>query len=560
MAIYDGFFDAVMDEETGEYDLAYEAGDFTEYFGQIVGSGVCIHNNPDSMKVRMEDGAAVISPGYLFIQGYWLKNDADYTLAVSGTAPVAIAARLNLGKKMIEIEARSVAQSYPDSLVLALVNPSQGTAEDTRYNTDICGVIYSSGELSSKVIWAVNYIENEIKTKLDEAEKEILKQGDLLNTAITNVWNVVDSIVPPPIGTIKYSASNNVGTEWLKCDGRTIKKRDYPQLFELLLDVPGLGGNFTASSFYWTASTLPAGAFWTDATYGNDLFVAISTNSMNAYGAAGYSRDGIDWTRTTLPAYASWKSVAYGGGIFVAVATDRSNKAAYSYDAVTWSASTLPESNYWESVAYGNGAFVAVCRFNSAICARSTNGIAWSSASMPSADMWQGVAFGNGKFVAIAYNSNKAAYSEEGTNWTETTLPSSANWKSITFGDGKFVAIATNSNKAAYSEDGIHWTETTLPTSSSWQSVTFGMGLFVAVAGNNSAYSTNGVNWIQATMPSSAVSWTCVAYGKGIFVAASNNSTNTSSTGAYSSPFDTLALPNLSLSGIPAYIKAKEAD
>ena len=76
MAVYDGFFDAVADEETGEFDRAYGSGNFTDYFAHIVGSGVCIHNAPDSFRVRFDDGNAVLSPQYLFIQGYWLKNDS----------------------------------------------------------------------------------------------------------------------------------------------------------------------------------------------------------------------------------------------------------------------------------------------------------------------------------------------------------------------------------------------------------------------------------------------------------------------------------------------------
>lgn len=112
MALYGGFFDAVQDEKTGEYDQEYASGDFTGYFAQFIGSGVCVLDNPDSFKVRFEGGAAVVSVGYLFIQGYWLKNDADYTVEVSGTASQAIVAHLNTGKLMIEIEARSVAQAY----------------------------------------------------------------------------------------------------------------------------------------------------------------------------------------------------------------------------------------------------------------------------------------------------------------------------------------------------------------------------------------------------------------------------------------------------------------
>ena len=71
MALYDGFFDAVADEGTGEYDRAYGPGDFTGYFENIIGSGVCVHNNPDSFKAEYEDGTLYLRPGYLFIRGYW---------------------------------------------------------------------------------------------------------------------------------------------------------------------------------------------------------------------------------------------------------------------------------------------------------------------------------------------------------------------------------------------------------------------------------------------------------------------------------------------------------
>lgn len=232
MAIYDGFFDAVQDENTGKYDREYSAGGFTQYFAQIIGSGVCIHNNPDSFKVRLEGGKAVVSPGYLFIQGYWCKNDADYTVDLPGTGNYAIVARLNLGKRMIELETRSVAQAYPDSLVLAIVSPA--SAEDTRHNTDICGVINSAGELSSKVEWAVNYIDNEIESKLAAVERDINEQSEKLDRKIAEVQAVVNRIVPPPVGTIKFSASQDVGEEWLRCDGSFINEKDYPELVAAL--------------------------------------------------------------------------------------------------------------------------------------------------------------------------------------------------------------------------------------------------------------------------------------------------------------------------------------
>lgn len=244
MALYDGFFDAVPDEKTGEYDRAYHAGSFTDYFEQIIGSGVCIHNNPDSFKVRLEGGAAVVSPGYLFIRGYWLKNDGDHTVPLSGAETWAIVARLNLGQRMIDIEALSMAQAYPDSLVLALVNGEAGTVEDTRHNTDVCGIVDSAGALSIKVEWAVNYIDNEIEGKLAAVERDIAAQEQKLDAKIAEVQAVVDSIVPPPVGSIQFSASQNVGPEWLRCDGSFVNEADYPELVAALGKLTPSGDKF----------------------------------------------------------------------------------------------------------------------------------------------------------------------------------------------------------------------------------------------------------------------------------------------------------------------------
>lgn len=242
MALYDGFFDAMPDENTGEYDRDYGSSDFTNYFSHIIGSGVCIHGNPDSFLVLLEGSAAVVGPGYLFIQGYWLKNDADYTIDLPDAATYAIVAHLNLGKRMIELEARSVAQAYPDSLVLAIVSPT--SAEDTRHNTDICGVIDTAGELSGKVEWAINYIENEIESKLAAAEQTIAAQDVRLTAKIAEVQAVVDSIVPPPVGSIKFSASQDVGPEWLRCDGSFVSEQDYPELVAALGNLIPSGDKF----------------------------------------------------------------------------------------------------------------------------------------------------------------------------------------------------------------------------------------------------------------------------------------------------------------------------
>ena len=192
MAVYDGFFDAVANEETGKFDREYGSGDFTNYFAHIIGSGVCIHNNPGSYKAEFEDGTLYLRPGYLFIQGYWLANkpgpDEDpatykgYAVALptGQTGPLAIVAHLNLGKRMIELELIPLAESYPNSLVLALIDPAAGSVQDTRYDAGICGVIDTAGELSKKAAWALDYIDNEIEGRLSQVEADIAEQNDAI--------------------------------------------------------------------------------------------------------------------------------------------------------------------------------------------------------------------------------------------------------------------------------------------------------------------------------------------------------------------------------------------
>lgn len=283
MAVYDGFFDAVLDEESGAYDRAYDSGSFTEYFGQMVGSGVCVYQNPDSMKVRFRDGAAVVAPGYLFIHGYWLKNDGDYSVPLPDAGLYAITACLDLGRRRIEIAAQSKAdpEVYPDSLVLAYVTVNyagEGAVEDTRNNTNICGMIDAMGSLSDKVADAIYYIDHEIEGKLAQAEGEIKAQAVLLDNKIAEVSAMVDKLAPPPIGSIKFSASQKVGAEWLLCDGSFINETQYPELVAALGKLTPSGDKFRLISDGEIAPGLSNGAI-----YGGRMWV-YSYTAKTLYG------------------------------------------------------------------------------------------------------------------------------------------------------------------------------------------------------------------------------------------------------------------------------------
>lgn len=235
MSVYYGFFDAKFEESTASYDREYDSADFTQYFGEIIGSGVCIHDNPDSMKVSIQDGSAAVAPGYLFIDGYWLKNDADYVVSLPADGVYAVLAQLDLGNRMIRIDVQQKREdaSYPDALVLAFAD-AQGNVEDTRYDTSLCGVIGSAGSLATKIEFAIQYIDTEIEGRLEQAEAQINAKVEELDDKIAEVDAQVAKLAPPAVGTIKFSASQSIEDGWLKCDGSFVSEQEYPELVAAL--------------------------------------------------------------------------------------------------------------------------------------------------------------------------------------------------------------------------------------------------------------------------------------------------------------------------------------
>jgi hypothetical protein len=72
------------------------------------------------------------------------------------------------------------------------------------------------------------------------------------------------------------------------------------------------------------------------------------------------SPDGIIWTARAAAEANAWTSVTYGNGLFVAVSSGGTNRVMTSPDGVTWTAMLAAEANAWTSVTYGNALFVAV--------------------------------------------------------------------------------------------------------------------------------------------------------------------------------------------------------
>jgi len=300
----------------------------------------------------------------------------------------------------------------------------------------------------------------------------------------------------------------------------------------LLLILMGSSSAHATGATQWTSRISGADQTWTGVTYGNGLFVAVS--STGVANVVMTSPDGITWTSRTSGNTTAWQGVTYGNGLFVAVAT---NKVMTSPDGITWTPRTSANNNTWQSVTYGNGLFVAVAISGTGNrVMTSPDGITWTPRTSAANNNWYGVTYGNGLFVAVATTGtgNRVMTSPDGIAWTPRTSANDNNWRSVTYGNGLFVATAGGGtiahSKVMTSPDGITWMTRTSPEDQTWYSVTYGNGLFVAVAttlitgGHLVMTSPDGITWTVQTSASNN-NWFGVTYGNGMFVAIATSGT-----------------------------------
>jgi hypothetical protein len=99
---------------------------------------------------------------------------------------------------------------------------------------------------------------------------------------------------------------------------------------------------------------------------------------------AGGKNDGVTWATSTGMINNNWNSVTYGNGLFVAVSSTSTNQNVMtSPDGITWTLRTGTTTNPWISVTYGNGLFVAVAATTTSLSGKtvmtSPDGITWTA-------------------------------------------------------------------------------------------------------------------------------------------------------------------------------------
>ena len=153
---------------------------------------------------------------------------------------------------------------------------------------------------------------------------------------------------------------------------------------------------------------------------------------------------GIDWTIRTSASNNAWRSITYGNGIFVAVSSSGiGNRVMTSPDGVTWTSRTSAADNSWFGITYGNGLFVAVSSSGTGNrVMTSPNGITWTIRTSAANNPWTSVTYGNGLFVAVSITGNRVMTSPDSITWTARTSAANNQWTSLTYKNGLFVAVS----------------------------------------------------------------------------------------------------------------------
>jgi len=251
----------------------------------------------------------------------------------------------------------------------------------------------------------------------------------------------------PQIGDLRYSVLNGIDEKWLLCNGELVRKKDYPDLYNIL---PGSG----ASSRIGTATDV----FGSDSNLsrrivcGGEYMVVYGTNTnINSFYVTKNIADG--WTKVTLPFTYDIDSLTlcYDNGLWVAFAARSADVGetlyVYPYTANdpmgTWTQRTRLEAEYESTTyfAYKNGTFLCINTKNSACLSYATKDLdaGWVKKTVvvgyPDGKM--GLCYADGTWVLVSrmYNSDAdgglcvntiSDPTDVNQSWTELPLSSNA--------------------------------------------------------------------------------------------------------------------------------------
>lgn len=299
-----------------------------------------------------------------------------------------------------------------------------------------------------------------------------------------------------------------------------------------------IGGYGVLALSNLTTRTASIDRGWTNVAWGEaDLLFAAVANTGTG-NRVMTSSDGITWTTRYSPADIIWTYIEYGNGIFCASISFSLNVPAggwgmYSTNGATWTRAnisvygtgvadpdtTVSGATQVGQLAFGNGIFVIA--FGNAVLT-STDGFTWTnrSGSTPSTSI--NLSFGDNYFYRSSLSNASSAYtSTDGITWTATNPTPTHNQlngtKGLAIGNGTIVLQNGN-----YSTDsGVTWTANTLPFSTN--NMQYANGIFYYLGTDQIAISNNGIDWVTRSTPSGT--WGLGSYGTGKIVAVGGSGT-----------------------------------
>jgi hypothetical protein len=175
---------------------------------------------------------------------------------------------------------------------------------------------------------------------------------------------------------------------------------------------------------------------------GNGRWIALGSTGESAFSTNG----GISWTAGGTVGSGTFTSITYGQGVWVAITTGATTTRISVDGGQNWTAGgALPATSTWVSVAYGANKFVAVSSDGAVDPAYSVDrGLTWSNAGETGyfgSGTTTSVKYGQGVFVVSQSTSNNLVSSENGINWTTRAITRGS-------GTGALEAVSGNPNQS----------------------------------------------------------------------------------------------------------------
>lgn len=365
MAETSGFFEAELNEETGQWDREYFAHQFASYFKLFFGNGV-FGSPTNQLKVLAGDGLKVIvKAGWAFIEGYWYFNEADLELTIDPNTTAfdrqdSIMCRLDMAsKKITSVALAGVTDVVRDgnyydlklaSVIVGVAGTSISNANivDTRTDQTVCGLVTGvmkvqptadlfaqftaqfnlwfetiKGQLSGDVagnlqnqIGSLPDLETSVKSSLVEAINELTqKEVDVLDTYEEIMAN-----------TTPGKAAGGVGVKqgFIQLNDSLIKFMEYMGYNPNMIYLYNKGDEYEAITGGWVAST-DRTKFGLSNTYSAGVSIKNTNNlyfgdNASAYAVGGvYTANSVDLTNFNTLVLNYDTSNSGNDGLFFAV-------------------------------------------------------------------------------------------------------------------------------------------------------------------------------------------------------------------------------------------------